>query len=370
MKLIVLSNKSSGLLSFRKEVIQKLAENNEVLICTPDDDRADEFSEIGCRFQEVGFSRRGMNPLADLKLYSRYKKLLRAEKPDVVLTYTVKPNVYGGRAARKAKVPCIANVTGLGTSIEKGGLLSKITLSLYKIGLKKARCVMFQNASNKSLFEKRKIVGKNARLIPGSGVNLVKHFFEDYPSEEDGIRFLFVGRVMKDKGIEELLAAIEKVHERRPDVSLDIVGRYEEDYKDRIEGLTGKGFVRFHGMHKDVHPFYKNAHCAVMPSYHEGMSNVLLEASATGRPVIATNVPGCRETFDEGVTGFGCEPKSADSLADAIEKFLALDRSDRERMGAAAREKMVREFDRNIVIEAYMEEINGPNSIPSPAGSI
>ena len=364
MKLIVLSNKCSGLLAFRKELIRKLTENHEVLICTPDDDRADEFREMRCRFLKVGFSRRGMNPLADLKLYSRYKKLLRAEKPDVVLTYTVKPNIYGGLACRRSKIPYIANVTGLGTALENGGLLSGITFFLYKIGLKKARCVMFQNENNKTLFENRNIVGGNARLIPGSGVNLDEHCFEEYPSEEDGIRLIFVGRIMRDKGVGELLSAVEKVHERSPDVSLDIVGRYEEDYQDRIEGLTGKGLVRYHGTQNDVHPFYKNAHCAVMPSYHEGMSNVLLEASATGRPVIATNVPGCRETFDEGVTGLGCEPKSAEDLADAIEKFLALDRSDRERMGAAAREKMVREFDRNIVIEAYMEEINGLNSTP------
>jgi galacturonosyltransferase len=260
-------------------------------------------------------------------------------------------------ACRIKHVKYIANVTGLGTSIENGGVLSCVSKTLYRVGLKKAECVFFQNQNNKSLFENRRITKGKNRLISGSGVNLETHFYEPYPDDHDGLRFLFVGRLMKDKGIEELIDALRRIHKEYNGVKIDIVGRLEEDYTRLINEAEKECAVTYHGEQTDMHKFYKDCHCVVLPSYHEGMANVLLEASATGRPVIASDIPGCRETFDEGVTGIGCAPRDSDSLYDAMKRFVALPREKREDMGIEARKKMEREFDRKLVIDAYLEEI-------------
>ena len=358
MRIVILTNADIGLYKFRKELVEQLCENHEVYIVLPDGEYIEKLKEIGCHYIQFEFNRRGMNPVADLKQLNRYKKLLKDLKPDVVLTYTIKPNVYGGIACQKLRIPYLANVTGLGTTIENGGLLAKLTTTLYMAGLKKANCVFFQNKDNQRLFVDEKIVKGKTRLIPGSGVNLETHSLEPYPSDKDGIRFLFVGRIMKDKGIEELLSAIKDIHSEHKNVIADIVGFCDEDYTEALKKAEEDGSIVFHGTQSDVHSFYSSCHCTVLPSYHEGMANVMLEASSTGRPVITTRVPGCQETFDEGITGFGCDVKSIDSLKQAMLRFLSIGNAKREQMGLAARQKMVREYDRNIVLNAYKEEIN------------
>ena len=357
MRLAILTNADIGLYKFRKELLEMLCSENEVYIILPKGDYIEDLKKIGCKYIPFEFNRRGMNPMADLKQLKKYHKLLKYLKPDLVLTYTIKPNVYGGLACQKLHIPYITNITGLGTSIENGGLLGAVATTLYRIGLRKASCVFFQNRNNEKLFRDKRIVGGVTRVIPGSGVNIETHRYEDYPPDADGIRFLFVGRIMKDKGIEELLSAIKKIQSEQSDVYLDIVGWSDEDYDVQLKEAEKDGAVVFHGLQKDVHPFYTACHCAVLPSYHEGTANVMLEASSTGRPVITTRVPGCKETFDEGLTGFGCEAKSVDSLVNAMRKFLSLSQNRREQMGKAARVKMEREYDRNIVLEAYLEEI-------------
>ncbi len=358
MKILVLSNYAMGLYKFRKELIEELCKDNEVCIALPDGEFVLELKELGCKFIQFEFNRRGMNPVSDLKQIKRYVSVINDVKPDVVLSYTIKPNVYGGIACQLTKTPYIANVTGLGTSIENGGFLGFISTTLYKIGLKKAKCVFFQNKNNKELFENRKIVKGKTRLIPGSGVNLSNHIIEEYPAENDDIKFLFVGRIMKDKGINELLEAFETIHNKYPNTSLDIVGGCDEDYEDILKDKQENGYIKYHGQQNEIHSFYKNSHCTVLPSYHEGLANVMLESASTGRPVITSRVPGCIETFDEGITGFGCDAKSAESLADAMEKFIILPYDEKVKMGIAGRKKVEKEFDRNIVINAYIEEIN------------
>jgi len=187
---------------------------------------------------------------------------------------------------------------------------------------------------------------------------MASHPFCDYPEDSEETRFLFVGRIMKDKGIEELIAAFREIHNTFNNIRLDIVGFYDENYASLISDAEKTGYIVYHGPQKDVNKYYDKCHCVVLPSYHEGMSNVLLEASAVGRPVIATNVPGCIETFEEGVTGFGCNPKDTSSLEDAFRKFLGLSYAERKKMGAEAHKKIAREFDRAIVIKAYMDEIS------------
>lgn len=357
MRILVLSNFALGLYKFRKELLEILCKENDVYIALPDGEFIPELKELGCNFIPFEFNRRGINPISDLIQIKRYISLIKNYAPDVVLTYTIKPNVYGGIACIMTKTPYIANVTGLGTSIENGGLLGFISTTLYKIGLKKANCVFFQNKNNKELFEKKEIFNGKDRLIPGSGVNLDNHNLEEYPTCENQIGFLFIGRIMRDKGINELLQAIEIIHSKYPSVTLDIVGGCDEDYEHILNEKVKSGFIKYHGQQNDVHTFIKTAHCTVLPSYHEGLANVMLESASTGRPVITSRVPGCLETFDEGITGFGCDVKSVESLVSAMEKFIDLPFDEKREMGLNGRKKVEKEFDRKIVINAYLNEI-------------
>lgn len=358
MKILVLSNYGMGLYKFRKELLETLCENNEVTVAMPDGEYTSAIKELGCNFVSFEFNRRGINPFSDIKQILNYKNLIKKLNPDIVLTYTIKPNVYGGLACRLTRKPYIVNVTGLGTSIENGGFVAFVSKTLYRLGLKNAKCVFFQNKENYNKFTNEKIFSGYARIIPGSGVNLEYHSPQPYQNQTDKIRFLFIGRIMKDKGINELLEAIRIVHKHYPYISLDIVGGCDEDYIDKLNADDIKDYVTYHGQKNDVRPFIRDAHCIVLPSYHEGTANVLLESAAAARPVIASRVAGCIETFDEDITGFGCDVKNVDSLVAAMERFIELPWESKEQMGIRGREKMKREYDRNIVINAYLEEIN------------
>lgn len=359
MKILVLTNYGMGLYKFRKELLQELiAQDNDVYISLPKDEYTDRLTELGCKYIDTKLERRSMNPIHDFALISFYIKTIKIIKPDIVLTYTIKPNIYGGIASRITKTPYLPNVTGLGTSLENKGFMQTFILTLYKIGLKKASCVFFQNKSNIELFTSKGIVVSKKRLIPGSGVNIRYHNYENYPNDDDNIAFLFVGRIMKDKGIGELMEAARRIKARYPGVQFNIVGDFEEDFPaDQLLLLNEQGIIKYHGKQDDIHTYIKNSHATILPSYHEGKANVLLESASTGRPVLASNVPGCIETFDEGISGFGFEVKNVDSLVKAIEKFISLPLQKKIEMGINGRKKMEREFNRDIVINAYIEEI-------------
>lgn len=359
MRILIITNVFGGLYNFRRELVEKLASENELICALPYDPRKSWFDQIGCKYIEVPTDRRGTNPITDYKLYRTYLGIVRKEKPDVVLTYTVKPNIYGGLAANREGVPCIANITGLGTGILRKTVLRRVIINLYRRALRKAACVFFQNAENQRFFLDENIVTGKNRLIPGSGVNLDRYHFEEYPENDNFIRFLFIGRVMKEKGIDEFLKAADSLKEKYPNTNYDIIGSLEEEnYQSILKDYQERGIIQFHGPQRDVHSFIKNSHATVNPSYHEGMSNVLLESASTGRPVIASNIPGCRETFEDGVSGMAFEPRNAEDLTDKLIKFIELPYEKKKAMGIAGRRKVEKEFDRNIVIDAYMEEIN------------
>jgi galacturonosyltransferase len=291
-------------------------------------------------------------------LFISYLKIINKEKPDVVLTYTIKPNIYGSLAASILRVSYIPNVTGLGSAVMSQGLINKMAKLLYKVSLRKALCVFFQNTENERYMLENKLLEGHYRLIPGSGVNLQKHSFEDYPANGK-INVLYVGRLMREKGISEFLKAAEIIKKRYKSVEFHIIGSMEDSYNEEIlKELRDKKVINYYGSQKDVHKFIKNSHVTVNPSYHEGMSNVLLESASTGRPVLASNIPGCRETFDEGISGFGFEVKNVDSLVETLIKFIELPYEKKQSMGLAGRNKIEREFDRNIVVNAYLEEID------------
>jgi len=359
LKILILTNFFDGLYKFRKELVERLAREDELICALPDDTKKNWFAEIGCKYIEVSMDNRGTNPANDVRLFRAYRRIIRQEKPSVLLTFTIKPNIYGGIAAAREGIPYIANITGLGTGILQKNLLSKAISFLYKKALKKAACTFFQNEDNMKFFLERKMVSGKYRLIPGSGVNITEHRFEEYPKEERITKFLFVGRVMKEKGIDEFLCTAQRVKAIYPDTQFDIVGWLEErEYEAVLKDYQEHGITQYHGPQTDVHSFIKNSHATVNPSYHEGMSNVLLESASAGRPVIASNIPGCRETFEDGVSGLAFEPRSVEDLTEKLIKFIELPYEKKKAMGIAGRRKVEKEFDRNIVIDAYMEEIN------------
>lgn len=359
MKVLVLANFGMGLYQFRKELLTNLIQKKcDVFISLPEDEYVEKMVDMGCIYVKTEFNRRGINPLADLRLIYQYIKIMREIMPDIVLTYTIKPNVYGGIACRITKVPYVTNITGLGTSIEKKGLLKIITLMMYRLGLSKASCVFFQNTSNQEFFVNNGIVKGNNRLLPGSGVNLHQHRFEPYPEEAAPLRFVFIGRMMKAKGIDELIQAAKIIKEKYPQVNFDLVGGCEEYYDQKLKELNRDGIINYHGKQEDVHEFLASSHAIILPSYHEGLANVLLEAASTGRPILASKVPGCIETFDDSVSGFGFEVKNADKLVEAVEKFIQLPHEHKKMMGIAGRKKMEKQFDRDFVVHCYLEEMS------------
>lgn len=362
MKVLVLSNYANGLILFRKEVLQTFVNKGwETLVCVPMDENCSKISALGCRICPVELERRGMNPVKDLKLLFQYLKLLKKEKPDVVLTYTIKPNLYGGLASRIRRVPYLMNITGLGTSLENPGLLGKILIQFYRFATGGAKCVFFQNSGNMEFMQKCKVALKNSCLLPGSGVNLKEHPREEYPSEKEGIRFLAVLRVMKDKGVTEYLQAAEKIKKKYENVSFCLVGEFEEDSREKYESwlqeLEENGTIHYMGHIDNVPEVMAESHVIVHPSYHEGLSNVLLEAAACARPVLASNIPGCRETLQNHVSGILFEPRSTESLVKAIEEMLDFTEKQRQQMGLEGRKYMETHFDRNLVIKIYLEEI-------------
>ena len=357
--ILILSNNLGGLYSFRKEVVQAIKDANfEVHISVPDIDnpKGVYFSEIGCHVIPTFFDRRGVNPWADFKLFLSYRKLIHQLRPVAVMTYTIKPNVYGGMACRLCGVPQLANVTGLGDAVENGGLMQKLTVTLYRLGLSKAKCVFFQNKSNRDFCINHLITKHDTELLPGSGVNLQHHTYQEYP-DDDTIRFLYIGRVIKDKGCGELFEVAKAIKNAHPNVEFQILGSTEGDYQQQLEELIQKGVIRYMGYSTDVRPYIGAVHCTIMPSYHEGMSNVNLESAANGRPVITTNVPGCKETVEDCKTGYLVKPRDAHDLIVAVERFLSLSYEQKKQMGINARKKVEREFDRNIVVKVYLEWI-------------
>ncbi len=373
MKILILTNYANGLWLFRKELLLAfLEEGHTVYVSLPPDENVDKLRSLRCggravRIIETPFERRGNNPARDLKLFLDYRRLLKQYQPGAVLTYTIKPNLYGGLACRLGHVPYLCNVTGLGTAIEDGGALSRILLRFYKISMKKAERVFFQNAKNREFMNRHGIAVHNSGLLPGSGVNLCEHTFSPYPPETEGIIFLAVIRIMRDKGIDEYLEAARVMVRRQAETDVQIrfwlAGEYEEEsraqYEPVIRELEDSGIIRYFGHIDNVGEVMAQSHVIVHPSYHEGLSNVLLEAAACGRPVLASRISGCVETFCEGESGFGFAIKSADALVQAMEKVLALSGEERERMGRDGRKWVEDHFDRNIVLQAYRDELAG-----------
>ena len=368
MKVLILTNNDVGLYKFRKELLSELlvpgsyiegrvAQPCEVYISLPNGDFVPELVGMGCKFIDTPFDRHGTNLIKEWQLCRMYKKMLRDIKPDIVFSYTIKPNIYGGMACRALKVPCIMNITGLGTAVENGGLMQKLMLLLYRAALPGAKKVFFQNRENEQFFAKHKLAMGKHDMLPGSGVNLSQYAVSEYPPE-DTVEFVFISRIMKEKGIDQYLDAAKAIRQKYPQTRFHICGYCEPEYNGELQKLAENGTVIYHGLVKDIAAIHKTTHCTVHPTYYpEGLSNVLLEASASGRPIITTDRSGCREVIDDGVNGFIVEQKNSADLIKKLEQFIQLPYQQKKEMGLAGRAKVEKEFDRRIVVEMYVKEV-------------
>lgn len=368
MRVLILANNDIGLYKFRKELIEELIHPSsyidgrkgkpcKVYISLPYGDYIPELKRMGCRFINTPVDRRGVNPVTDLKLLMKYRTILKKVKPDVVLGYTIKPNIYGGMACAEKNIPYICNITGLGSAVENNGVLQCIILNLYRFSLRKVQTVFFQNIENEKFFTENKLcIGKH-KMLPGSGVNLEYYKSIEYP-KGDTIEFVFVARIMKEKGIDQYLEAAKYIRKKYPNTRFHICGFCEQAYENIIQEMERKGIIIYHGLVDDMRKIYAQVHCVVHPTYYpEGLSNVLLEAAASARPIITTNRSGCREVVDDEVNGFIVEEKNSQNLICIIENFLKKDYQEKKEMGLRGRRKVEKQFNREIVVKLYLDEI-------------
>lgn len=361
-KILILANHYNTLRIFRRELIKKLAElGHEIIISIPPDEQKeiDTLESYGSKVILTNMERRGMNPIKDISLLRRYKKLIKEVNPDKVITYTIKPNIYGSLACKSLKIPHYCNVTGLGsTFMADGGLMRKLVSVMYKFSMNKAKKIFFENVGNRDTLVNGKIVrAEQTVVMAGAGVNVDEFAFSDYPEDDGMIHFLNVGRIMQEKGMDELFYAIKKIKPEYPNTTFDFIGWYEDNYKDTVEQLQSENLISFHGFQSDVTPFIKKAHCIVHPSYHEGMSNTLLESCSMGRPVITSNIHGCLEAVDEDKNGFLCNVKDGEDLYLKLKQFIEVPYEEKKAMGEYAREFVCKNFNKVDVVNKTIKEI-------------
>ena len=357
-RILFLVNHDVVIYNFRKELVERLlSDGNEVVISSPYGERIDLLKELGCKYVPVKMDRHGKNPLDEMKLILYYIELIRVVQPDIIFSYTIKPNLYGALAAAVCKVPIVVNITGLGSAVENPGKLQKLMIIAYKIAFRKVQTVFVQNEENRQFFIDNHIAVDKLKLLPGSGVNLEQFYVLEYPDDKT-VEFVFISRIMKEKGIDQYLEMAKYIKEKYPNTRFHICGFCEEEYETTLKELGEKGTIIYHGLIMDVREVLQYTHCTIHPTYYpEGLSNVLLESAASGRPIISTNRSGCREVIDDGVNGYIVPVKNVKELIKVVEKFLSLSNEERKAMGLAGRRKVESEFDRIKVIEKYKEEL-------------
>lgn len=360
MRVLLTVNAAWNILNFRLPLVTAmLSDGHEVIVLAPRDDAVPQLEALGCQFHHLEMNVKGLNPLHEPKLMVTLNRHFRDLRPDVILSFTIKNNIFGALVARRCGIPFIPNVTGLGTAFLSGGLLERVAVMLYKMSFRKLPVAFFQNEDDRDLFVARDMVSKDqARLLPGSGIDLTRFAIEEFAGTDDQPHFLMIARLLRDKGVLEFVDAARRVKARHPEVRFQLLGATDAENRTAIDAQTvadwtAEGVIEYLGTVSDVRPVIADAQCVVLPSYREGAPRTLIEAAALARPVIATDVPGCRAVVDHGKTGFLCEVRSGESLAAACEAFLALTPDARRALGAAGRAKMEQEFDQSIVVQAY-----------------
>lgn len=359
MKIFIAANDSYGLYLFRRDLISRMiADGHKVFVSLPDGDCTERIKALGCTFYETEIDRRGINPLRDAELILKYNSLLKKVRPDLIVTYTIKPNIYCGMAARWRHIPYAINITGLGTAFQKDGPLKTLVKGLYRAGCGKAKVVFTENPGIKEDLVSLKVFPENKiYVLHGAGVNTEHFKLAPYPNEEKPVKFLFIGRVMKEKGIDEFFSAAQRMNAEGIACEFHVAGDYEENYHNKIHQMQDKENLIYHGFLDDIRPLIASCHCFVLPSYHEGMANTLLECGAMGRPLITSAIHGCREAVNENVSGYLVPPQDADGLYTAMKKFALLPQKEKAEMGLAAHSFVCKSFDKKQVVEATVRQL-------------
>ena len=375
---VIAANSDWNIVTFRQGLIRAIqAAGYDPLILAPSDPGSEQrMQQLGVDRIPVDIERSGLNPLADFRLLLQYRRLLKEFAPAAFLGFTIKPNIYGCIAARFARIPAVANVSGLGTVFLKSGLLERFVVPMYRYALSRADLVFFQNPDDRRLFVERRVVrAEQTRIIPGSGINL-----DDYPPAElpDGPPiFLLIARLLGDKGVREFVQAARALGEDLPGARFQLLGPMDAHNRTSIspaelDTWVAQGDIEYLGSTDDVRPFVAKATAVVLPSYREGLPRSLLEGAAMARPLIATDVPGCRELVEDGVNGFLCAARDSGSLAEAMRRFTHLSPESRRWMGDAARSTVEERYSETFVVRAYLEALEElaprPRSLqPSPS---
>ena len=365
MHIVLTVNAAWNAANFRRGLIAAFIEKGwRVTVLAPQDQTTAWIREMGCQYQDLPMDASGLSPLGGYRLVQEFSGFFLAEQPDVVLSFTIKNNIFGSMAARRLGVPFIPNVTGLGTAFLSGSPLRWLAERLYSRAFRGLPVVFFQNSDDQALFLERKLVSHaQARLLPGSGIALNHFKPTPLPDKTNAPTFLLIARLLRDKGVLEFVEAARDVRSWLPSARFQLLGPADAENRTAIgpETVTRweeEGVIEYLGTTSDVRPYIAAAHCVVLPSYREGTPRTLLEAAAMARPIITTDAPGCRDVVEEGHTGFLCKPKDADDLARAARDFLALGPDVWRKMGLAGRAKMEREYDESIVIDRYLQAID------------
>jgi glycosyltransferase involved in cell wall biosynthesis len=363
-KVAIIENHELGIYSIRYDLVKAIAEQYEVTVLTEVDDSFKNGDlEQWVRFIDVGKS--VINPITAIRYQQRLTKALKEINPDVVLTFTIRPAIYGNMVTSRLKLPTISTITGTGPLFESNSLSYRIARVLYKFVLKKTKFVFFPNYDDLEAFIKAGYIKREqAKRVPGSGINY-ERFAPQLSTRNDGkFVFLYISRLLKDKGVMEYVEAASILKSQIPSAEFHIVGPLWTGNKksltvtrEELDEWIEKKWIVYHDKQKDVRPFIADADCVVMPSYREGMNNVLLEAASMARPLITTNVTGCRDIVDDGINGLLCCVRDGKDLAEKMKQMISLPASRREIMGQKGREKMIREFDKKLVIKIYLQAI-------------
>ena len=364
--ILVSANSCWNIVNFRSGLIRALSERGyRIVVAAPDDDYRSKLADLGVAFVPVPIDSQGISVIEDLRLLARYRRVFRQVRPFAFLGFTAKPNIYGSLAARTVGAKVINNVSGLGTVFIKRGPLTALVAGLYRLAFRASSTIFFQNRDDMRLFVGKRIARRDqAQLLPGSGVDLER--FRPRPaagaSADGSFRFLLVGRLLWDKGVAEYVEAAQIVRRSHADARFQMLGRVGADNRTAVpssvlERWRAEGIIEYLGESDDVRTAMEQADCIVLPSYREGLPRALLEGSAMSKPLIATDVPGCRDVVEDGNTGYLCAERSAESLAAAMVKMIEASASERLRMGELGRRKVEQEFGETRVIDKYLDAL-------------
>ncbi|TAF67418.1 MAG: glycosyltransferase family 1 protein [Cytophagales bacterium] len=363
MRIAIVLNSSWNIYNFRKGLVQTLLrEGHQVLAIAPKDEYSEKLEEWGCKYVDVKMDNKGTNPIKDFYYLYQLWTIFKKEKPDIVLQFTIKPNIFGAMAAALCGIPAVNNVCGLGTTFLQKHWTSTIAQWLYKVSFRFPQKVYFQNVDDLSVFIENRLVDKNiSDLLPGSGVSLQE--FQPQPFQRNPqFTFLMLSRLITDKGVREFAEAGHILKQKGINAKLLLVGSYDpNDYlripQKELELWQKEQWIEYVGSAKDVKPYINQADCIVLPSYREGTPRSLLEAASMAKPLIATRVAGCRQTIDDGQNGYLCEVKNAHDLAQKMMQMYALSDEELTLMGEKSRKKAEKQFDEKIVVHSYLKTI-------------